>query len=286
MYAGLFTDVADGILARPSRAVRAFGGEGIEDVHHGEDAGGEGDLLAFEPLGVAGAIPFFVVAVGDVEGGVQEGDGGEQLVGEGGVLAHEGPFVIGEGGGLEQDGVWDGHLADVVEQGAAAQVDELVIGEVQGLGEGEGHLGDALGVAFGFFIAQFEGVRPALEGGVVGELEFAVRALQVVEEGGVVDGDGGLGGEGVEQVEPIWGGGEGGAVVDFEDALDLVFGDEGDGGVGDEAFEGFELFWAWGGGILEGDVREEDDLSGEGGFAGESGADAQGGGEDGVGAEA
>ena len=49
--------------------------QGVPDIHDREDARRERNLLALQAARVAAAVPFFMVAIGDVEGGFQEGDG-------------------------------------------------------------------------------------------------------------------------------------------------------------------------------------------------------------------
>ena len=97
---------------------------------------------------------------------------------------------------FEQDGVGDTHLADVVQQGAAADVNQIAFADAGCPGQGQGRFGDAQGVAFGLVIPQVQGARPAHDGIVVGHCQADVGALQAFEHLGVVDGDGGLAGEG------------------------------------------------------------------------------------------
>src|SRR3954449_13068761 len=49
-----------GGVGREALAVGAVGGHGFVGVAHGDDAGPEGDLLAGEPVGVAGYVPAVV----------------------------------------------------------------------------------------------------------------------------------------------------------------------------------------------------------------------------------
>src|SRR5205807_6390239 len=65
---------------------------------------------------IAAPVPVLVVTVGNVQGGAQEGDAGEHLLGEDRVAGDDLPFVVGELAGFEQDPVRDRHFADVVDR--------------------------------------------------------------------------------------------------------------------------------------------------------------------------
>jgi len=89
-----------------------------------------------QALGIAGAVPFFLVAVGDFPGQAQEGVGAaDQAFGvengvpaQGGVGLHDLELFRGELARFEQDAVRNAHLADVVEGGGfVEQVDGGVV---------------------------------------------------------------------------------------------------------------------------------------------------------------
>src|SRR5947209_187218 len=90
--AGQRADVLARLVYRPCHAVGPFRGERGGDIHHREEARGQRNLLADKAPWVATPIPFLVVAVGDIEGGAQVGDGGEHRICQGGVAAHNGPL--------------------------------------------------------------------------------------------------------------------------------------------------------------------------------------------------
>ncbi len=144
------------------------------------------------------------------------------------------PLAVIEHARLVEDVLGDDQLADVVQQGAAAQVVEVPLVHVELTGELDGPVGDALGVSLGLAPGGLEGARPALDGGVVRQGQLHVGALQVLEERGAVDGDAGGARQGGEELEPVIGGLQHGAVVDLENALHLSLGDERDGVVAGE----------------------------------------------------
>lgn len=61
-------------------------------------------------------------------------------------------------------------------------------------------------------------------------------ALQLVEQSDVVNGNGGLSGQGLQKLQPLPVGFDGRAVTDLQYTLDLPLGDEGYRVISDEAF--------------------------------------------------
>ena len=226
------------LFPRPRRTVGALGAEGVVDVNGGEYAGRQGYRVPLEAARVAGAVPFLVVAVGDVEGGAEIDDGRKELIGDYGVPPHDLPLVFIERAGLEEYPVGDAHLADVVEQGAPAHVDMLLLSHVHLAGYPERQVRNAAAVALGLPVPQVQGPGPALYRFVVGERQVHVGALQLIEERGVVYGYGGLSGQGLEEVHPVPVALLEAAAEDLEDPLYSPLGDERGGVIGDEP-----LFW-------------------------------------------
>ncbi len=132
-------------LLGPALAVWPIEAQGIPDIDHREDPRRQRDLLALQAARVAAAIPLFVVAIGDVQRHAQVGDRREQIVGEGRVLAHDRPLVVGERAGLEQNAVGDAHLADIVEQGAAPDMHQLGLANAHVPGQLHRQVGDSAG---------------------------------------------------------------------------------------------------------------------------------------------
>ena len=114
-----------------------------------------------------------MVAEDDVADLAHELDVPDQAVAEGGMALDDLPFLGRERSGLLQDGVGDGHLAGIVEEGALADALELPrIADAGRFGEDVGVAGDRLGVAVGLDVAQVERGHEILERRVVGFLEL------------------------------------------------------------------------------------------------------------------
>ncbi len=79
----------------PGSPVRAIRSQGVIYVHDAEDARGQRDLLPLQSTWVPCAIPFFVMAVGDIQCMTKIGDGLEHLKCIGGMQAHADPFFFG-----------------------------------------------------------------------------------------------------------------------------------------------------------------------------------------------
>jgi len=57
---------------------------------------------------------------------------------------------------------------------------------------------------FGLPVAQVERARPAFYGGIIGQGELRVGALQALEQRGIFYRDGGLPGQGIQEIEPFY----------------------------------------------------------------------------------
>src|SRR5215469_9375040 len=93
--------------------------------------------------------------------------------------AHGLLFFVVERTGLAEDGVGNGHFADVVEEGSASHDREVAKGNGNRLGDGYGESRDALAMALGFGVFQVECAAESFEGVVVGLLQFNVFLTQV-----------------------------------------------------------------------------------------------------------
>lgn len=161
--------------ATPVRSVRQ---ERIPNINDGEDARGERDFIPFEAARVTGAVPAFVVTVGNIQRGAQVGDGIEHLPGIFGMFAHFFPLFVGQRSRFLQYAVRNAHFADVMQQRTPSQVDDIVFVDAQGARQAHCNFGHALGVAFGFLVAQVEDARPAFNGFIVGFGQVFVGALE------------------------------------------------------------------------------------------------------------
>ena len=118
------------------------------------------------------------------------------------------------------------------------------------LAPGQRHLGDPAAMPLGLVVPQVQGPRPALDRGVVGQLQLLVGAAQVLEQRGVVDGDGRLPGQHRGEGQPLGVGLRRRATEALQHALDPALGHERDGMVGYETLRdqpalGGPLTGAW-----------------------------------------
>jgi hypothetical protein len=68
IIAGLLTDVVQRTLPRPAFSVGTVRDQCVVNVCHGEDAGGQGNFLPLQAAGIARAVPFLVMTVGNIQG--------------------------------------------------------------------------------------------------------------------------------------------------------------------------------------------------------------------------
>ena len=81
---------------------------------------------------------------------------------------HERLLLLVELAGLEEDGVGQRHLPDVVEERAPSDVDELLAADAELLREPDGEVDDAPAVPLRFAVPQVEGADPPFERRLVG----------------------------------------------------------------------------------------------------------------------
>ena len=67
MLSALFTDVFQGIRFSPSLAIRTVAGQRIPNIDNRKYPGCQRDLFTFQASRITGAIPPFMVAVGNIE---------------------------------------------------------------------------------------------------------------------------------------------------------------------------------------------------------------------------
>ena len=128
-----------------------------------------------------------MVAIRNIQCRAQELDWTEHLVRKHRVQADQGAFVLGQLTGLEQDRIGDAHLADIVQQRPAANVDKRIAIHAHRARQPLGQDSDALGVSLRFLIFQIQGAHPAFQGGLVGLFQLPVAFLQPVEQVRIVD---------------------------------------------------------------------------------------------------
>jgi hypothetical protein len=130
-------------------AVGALGAQRLGHVGDRQDAREQVEAEAGAPARVAAAVEALVVVAGDAGDGRERGHAPEDLLGQAGMGAHGVPLLGAELARLVEDQVRDGELAEVVQQAGAAQRAQRLGVEAEARAEGDGDLGDALGVAAG-----------------------------------------------------------------------------------------------------------------------------------------
>ncbi len=118
-----------------------------------------------------------MVTVGNIQGKPQVDDWGKHFVGIFRVAAHFTPLILGQRAGFLQNTIRDSHFANIMEERPTPKMDNFVFGHAQGARQADGDLGHPLGMAFGFFIAQIENMRPAFNRGFIGFSQVGVSAL-------------------------------------------------------------------------------------------------------------
>ena len=105
-----------------------------------------------------------------------------------------------------QNAVRNAHFANIVQFGSPADMNQLVFRDIHPARQLQGEVSNPLRVAFGFLIAQIQGMRPAIDGVFIGLAQAGVGLLLLVEQLGAVDGDSRLTRKGFQEIYPIWGG--------------------------------------------------------------------------------
>ena len=178
MRAGFRADECQGALFRPGSTIRPVRGHRVIHIGEGEHARAEGDGLAPQPLGVAGAVPLLMVAVGDLRRFGQIGNAYQPVVGVYAMAFNQDPFLVRQLAGLQQHGIGHTELADIVQQRPAAQMRHGGVVESQGRSHPDRHGDDALGVPLGLLVAQIQGLDPPLESGLVGLAQLSQGRFQ------------------------------------------------------------------------------------------------------------
>ena len=142
-FAHFLTQVADGILLRPGRTVRARRRQRVVDVDDPDDLCEQRDVIAAQPVRVAAAVDAFVVTADDRTHPPQRLERRAQRVADVRVALHQLEFLGRERAGLEQHRVGHADLADVVEIAASMQRLEIFGGEAERPSELDGELSPA-----------------------------------------------------------------------------------------------------------------------------------------------
>jgi len=113
--AGLLSKFGDDLRERQRFAVGPIGGHGVKGITGMNDSRLDGDLLALQPIGIAAAIPAFVLGSDDGTQGSQERHGSEDAFTNDRVLAHDREFFGCERTRLLENVSGDADLSNVVE---------------------------------------------------------------------------------------------------------------------------------------------------------------------------
>src|SRR5208282_3199920 len=108
-------EFGEGFFGVASFLVGALGGDGVVGIGDGDDARAQGDLVAGEAIGIAGAIVKFVMVANHFADAVHGGEGLENFRAEFGVGFHGGPLGGVERAGFIENGFGDADFADVVQ---------------------------------------------------------------------------------------------------------------------------------------------------------------------------
>src|SRR2546423_654803 len=126
-------------------AVRPRARHRLERVSHVEDSALDRDLVPAQPIRVASAVdPLMQVA--DPRGELRHARAGDDRAAELRMPAHDGDLLPRQATRLQEDGVADPDLADVVEERGHANLLDALLAQAHRRGERRGVEGDALGV--------------------------------------------------------------------------------------------------------------------------------------------
>ncbi len=126
---------------------------------------------------VSAAVPLFVMTIRNRQRGAQVRNGGKQIVRVLGMSFHNFPLSLGQWSGFGQNSIGNAHLANVVQQRAAAHVFPFRFGNAQAPYQLQRQFGNAAGMSFGFLVTQIERARPTFDGRIVRHAQFIVAVL-------------------------------------------------------------------------------------------------------------
>src|SRR2546423_5930555 len=162
-------------LRQQRAVVRPVGGHRVPGVREPDDRGLEGNVLAREPVRIAGAVPALVVVADDRDGFAETAELADDPRALGGVRLHLRVLPVVELARLDQDPVGNGDLADVVEEGPESQRVQARGRELELLPERERDLLYPQRVAGGVRVLGLDGGIEALDRLERALLEPAIR---------------------------------------------------------------------------------------------------------------
>ena len=192
-------EAALGLFEGEAFAIRARGDHGVEGVNDGDDAGADGDFVAGEAAGVAFAVEGLVVMEDEEADALEAGNLAEDAPAVFGMLFHEGVFVVGEAGGLIEDGVGNADFSDVVEEGGDLDIGEGIVVEAEFAGNVKSPLRKTRAVNAGIEILEIEKLIEGADEGVAEGEGLFFGILDAEGGGGRGRRDAGSGGGGAEE---------------------------------------------------------------------------------------
>src|SRR5687768_3465860 len=182
MYPGLITNIFESFSAGPACAIRPVGGQRIIDINYSKDACCQWDFLSLQAAWITTAVPFLVMAEGNVQRVAEISNGREHIVGKLRVLSHDFPLIGGQRSALMQDPIWDAYFAYIMQERPAPNIEQFVAGDAHTNGDLFGQFCNTLSVTFRISVTQIECCRPTFKGAFICEAEVCVGALQVVKK--------------------------------------------------------------------------------------------------------
>src|SRR5207247_10169114 len=115
-----------------SAPIRAVGGHSVKGIRDGKNPRPDGDFLAHQPLRIAFAFVALLVSQDDFGGRRDKGDAADQVVPYSRVRLHNGRFLIRQLAWLEQYGIRDANLSDIVQVRPPGDLAELFGAQAHG----------------------------------------------------------------------------------------------------------------------------------------------------------
>jgi hypothetical protein len=119
-------NLAESILGRATGTTGSIADESIERIGDEDDARRQGNALAGQAVGVSLAVYALVAGTSDLPHERMQIDFAEDALGDQWTGAHRPPLLLVQPPRLQQDGLWDSDLADVVQEGADLDRFELL----------------------------------------------------------------------------------------------------------------------------------------------------------------
>src|SRR5437870_1816174 len=175
--AGAVAKDRERFLDRLARAVGAIVDQRIERVADRNDARQLRNARAREAIGISGPVEMLVVVADDGQQARPGTKGRDDVLADDRMQVHRDLFVGVERPGLEEDGVRNSDLADVVDEAAAVERVQVRRAEAQADTDHPRRLGDTLGMGFGERIFGLDRRRER-EDDLLGAVQRVVQTLE------------------------------------------------------------------------------------------------------------